>query len=105
MSNQKKERIEFVSDTGRPIGTLRKLELLCDELKILLEQDAKLWPPHQQLAGGLDTIIDDFLGEVEDELNYDPTPQYLYDNTGGEPVKSANEMWQESFQQKRELHA
>lgn len=33
---------------------------------------------------------------------YDPTPQFLYDNTGGEPATSADERWQAAFQQKQE---
>ena len=105
MSQQQKNRIEFISATGRPLGHLTKLKLLCDELKQLLDADAKRWPPHQEFAGGLDTIIDNFLGEVEDELNCDPTPQFLYDNTGGEPAMSADEMWTQAFNKKQELHS
>lgn len=33
---------------------------------------------------------------------HDPTPEFLYDNTGGEPVISADERWQAAFQQKQE---
>jgi hypothetical protein len=33
----------------------------------------------------------------------DPIPQYLYDATGGEPPLSADERWQQAFDQKREL--
>lgn len=33
---------------------------------------------------------------------YDPTPNFLYDNTGGEPAISADERWQAAFQQKQE---
>lgn len=33
----------------------------------------------------------------------DPTPRYLYDNTGGEPAMSADERWQQAFNQKQEL--
>jgi hypothetical protein len=100
-----KPRIEFISKNGRPIGNLTKLRLLCDELKNLLENDAGRWPPHQELAGGPDTIIDDFLGQIEEELDYDPTPRFLYDNSGGEPVMSNDELWQQSFNQKQELHS
>jgi hypothetical protein len=33
---------------------------------------------------------------------YDPTPEFLYDNTGSEPAISADERWQAAFQQKQE---
>lgn len=34
--------------------------------------------------------------------DYDPTPQYLYDNDGGEPPLSADERWQAAFNEKME---
>ena len=46
---------------------------------------------------------DDLLGIIDsfDEIiYYDPTPQYLYDNTGGEPPISAKERSQMAFEQK-----
>ena len=48
--------------------------------------------------------FEDDLLEIIDALNeiiyYDPTPQYLYDNTGGEPPISAKERSQIAFKQK-----
>lgn len=42
--------------------------------------------------------------EISIELDcYDPTPQYLYDEYGGEPPISADERWTAAFNQKREL--
>ena len=41
-------------------------------------------------------IIDSF----DEIINYDPTPQYLYDDTGGEPPISAEERSRKEFEQK-----
>ena len=41
-------------------------------------------------------IIDSF----DEIINYDPTPQYLYDDTGGEPPISAEERTKKAFEQK-----
>ena len=41
-------------------------------------------------------IIDSF----DEIINYDPTPQYLYDDTGGEPAISAEERNRKAFEQK-----
>lgn len=105
MSQQQKDRIEFISSTGRPLGHITKLTLLCDALKELLQADQKRWEPNQDLSGGPDSLIEEFLAGIDDYYNYDPTPQFLYDDTGGEPAKSADEMWMEAFIQKQELHS
>ena len=44
----------------------------------------------------LNEIIDSF----DEIINYDPTPQYLYDDTGGEPAISAEERSRKAFEQK-----
>tara|TARA_R100001460_G_scaffold19249_2_gene40303 strand:+ start:272 stop:532 length:261 start_codon:yes stop_codon:yes gene_type:complete len=41
-------------------------------------------------------IIDSF----DKIINYDPTPQYLYDDSGGEPPISAEERNKKAFEQK-----
>ena len=41
-------------------------------------------------------IIDSF----DEIIYYDPTPQYLYDDTGGEPAISAEERNRKAFEQK-----
>lgn len=33
---------------------------------------------------------------------HDPTPEFLYDNDGGEPAISSDERWEIAFNQKRE---
>ena len=108
MSTNKKqrvERIEFVSDIGRPVSAMRRFELICDELHALLAEDEKRWEPDQEFIGGLDEIISEFLACVHEHNDYDPTPQFLYDNTGGEPPVTATEMWQTDFRKKQEFHS
>jgi len=59
------------------------------------------------------TDSDELFATVESAINeqksfciefetVDPTPQYLYDNSGGEPPVTASEMHAQSLQQKRE---
>jgi len=41
--------------------------------------------------------------EITVELaHYDPTPNFAYDDTGGEPPLSADERWEIAFNEKRE---
>ena len=44
--------------------------------------------------------IYDALEAIESIIEFDPTPQYLYDDTGGEPPISAEERIREAFEQK-----
>ncbi len=43
--------------------------------------------------------------EIEHDMDYDPTPQYLYDNTGGEPPLTMAEMHASAWQQHQEMHS
>lgn len=60
---------------------------------------------------GLDDLLDQvqiaYEAGIETEISFDidPTPQYLYDETGGEPAISADERWQNAFDEKRRLAA
>jgi hypothetical protein len=42
---------------------------------------------------------------IEDIVNYDPTPQYLYDNSGGEAPMTANERLSASWQEHLQFHS
>jgi hypothetical protein len=42
---------------------------------------------------------------LRQDLDYDPTPQYLYDNTGGEPPVTMAEMHASAWQQHQEMHS
>ena len=49
--------------------------------------------------------VGDFYDDITgDPYDIDPTPQYLYDNTGGEPPISAKERDRNSLDSKRESH-
>ncbi len=60
--------------------------------KVLGHRDWEVFSFEDDLLG----IIDSF----DEIIYYDPTPQYLYDNTGGEPPISAKEEVKWLFKQK-----
>ena len=43
--------------------------------------------------------------EMKDCIDWDPTPHYLYDNSGGEPVLSARELYHKAFREHKEAHS
>lgn len=105
VQKQPSNRIEFISDIGRPISLSTKFDLICDELREMLKEDERRWEPDQEFFGGLNEIISEFLFSVEEYNDCDPTPQFLYDDTGGEPPVTADELWQTDFVKKQALHS
>jgi hypothetical protein len=50
-------------------------------------------------------LEEEIIPQLENEIDYDPTPQYLYDNTGGEPPVTANEMYEIARAHSKLLHS
>lgn len=92
----------FVSSDGHKISRMAKLEMLCIALEQLINEDGAFWPPHQQLVEIKDSAYE-FLGAADNFFGHDPTPQFLYDNTGGEPPVSSQELWMTDFNKKQQL--
>ena len=80
---------------------MTKLEQIKNELDKYIKEELKKSPPGRDwevfnFEDDLLAIIDSF----DEIINYDPTPQYLYDDTGGEPPVSAEERSKKAFEQK-----
>ena len=77
-------------------------------VKQLLRADAKKPQDISEPYWSLEIIEDEILPALEKFLEVwddDPTPQYLYDNTGGEPPVTAAEMHSAAWKQHQELHS
>ena len=80
---------------------MTRLEQIRNELDKYIREELEKSPGDRDFdvcffADQLNEIIDSF----DEIINYDPTPQYLYDDTGGEPPISAEERSREAFEQK-----
>ena len=49
--------------------------------------------------------LEEVISMIEDIVNYDPTPYYLYDNSGGEAPMTANERLSASWQKHLQFHS
>jgi len=93
-------KLIFESDTSRPVFDSFRLELMRKELREISERNEK--------AGQMDhdyhlaDCLDEVLTLLDNYLDYDPTPQFLYDNSGGEPPVTMAEMHENSRQEKIE---
>ena len=45
-------------------------------------------------------LEDEIIPQLENELDFDPTPQYLWDDTGGEPPVTLDEMHTAAYKRK-----
>ena len=77
-------------------------------IKQLLIDDSRKHQMDSEPFWSLEIIEDEILPALEKFLEAwddDPTPQYLYDNTGGEPPVTANEMLNAAWKQHLEMHS
>ena len=49
--------------------------------------------------------LEEVISMIEDIVNYDPTPYYLYDNSGGEAPMTANERLSAAWKEHLQLHS
>ena len=86
--------------------SLTKLERIYKELQEIVDYENKLHMMDQTLNQiDLSKIEDEIIPLLEEIVDYDPTPQYLYDNDGGEPAISAEQMHSGAWRQHQELHS
>jgi hypothetical protein len=82
------------------------LESIVLQLKEILARDSKRPQGYEHLSFAMTALIEEeIIPQLENELDYDPTPQYLYDNTGGEPPVTMAEMHASAWQQHQEMHS
>jgi hypothetical protein len=77
-------------------------------IKQLIYEDSKKHQMDAEPGWVIQEIEDEFqpvLTKVLETLDYDPTPQYLYDNDGGEPPMTANEMHSAAWKEHQALHS
>lgn len=95
-------KLIFESDSSCPVFDSFRLELMRKEIQRIYDDNEKAGQMDHdyQLADCLSEVLD----LLDGYLDYDPTPQFLYDATGGEPPATSAEMQANAFQQKMELH-
>lgn len=78
------------------------------KVKQLLLEDQRKHEMDAEPYWSMEIIEDEILPALEKFLavwDDDPTPQYLYDNTGGEPPMTSAEMLNASWKQHLEAHS
>jgi hypothetical protein len=99
-----------MTTTPRRINEYTALAGIVKDLKAIVARESKRPQGCEDLTLSMlalleDEIIPQLENEIEHDMDYDPTPQYLYDNTGGEPPVTMAEMHASAWQQHQEMHS
>ena len=81
-----------------------KIQRALDILKGVVQREKNRHQMDGELSFSMmDLLESEVIPQLENELNYDPTPQYLWDDSGGEPPVTLDEMHTASYKQKYSL--
>ena len=63
-----------------------EIELIVQDLKAIIDREDKRHLMDQHLTSSMRHLLEDLvIPNLENELDFDPTPQHLWDDFGGEP--------------------
>ena len=79
----------------------KKIERALEILKGVIAREDRLHMMDQHLTTSMRMLLEDeIIPQLENELDFDPTPQYLWDDTGGEPPVTLDEMHTAAYNRK-----
>ena len=83
-----------------------KIHIALGILKGVAEREGKRHLMDQHTTFSMLNLLEsEIIPSLETELDYDPTPQYLWDDHGGEPPVTLAEMHSQAHQQHIEAHS
>ena len=83
----------------------QKLERIYKELKEIVKFENSLHMMDMTLNQTDVNTLEEVISMIEDIVDYDPTPYYLYDNSGGEAPMTANERLSAAWKEHLQLHS
>ena len=83
----------------------QKLERIYKELKEIVKFENSLHMMDMTLNQTDVNTLEEVISMIEDIVNYDPTPYYLYDNSGGEAPMTANERLSAAWKEHLQFHS
>ena len=79
----------------------KKIERALNILKGVIAREEKRHMMDEHLTASMrDLLESEIIPQLENELDFDPTPQYLWDNSGGEPPVTLDEMHTNAYNRK-----
>ena len=81
----------------------KQIELILKDLKAVIERENKRHLMDEHLSHSMRSLLEyEIIPQLENELelDYDPSPYYLWDNSGGEPPVTLDEMHTDAYNRK-----
>jgi len=83
------------------INEYTHVENIVKDLKAIIEREDKRHMMDQHLTTSMKMLLEDeIIPQLENELDFDPTPEHLWDNSGGEPPVTLDEMHTAAYNRK-----
>ena len=83
------------------VNELKQLELILKDLKAIISREQNRHMMDEHLTSSMRNLLEDeIIPQLENELDFDPTPQHLWDDTGGEPPVTLDEMHTDAYNRK-----
>ena len=88
------------------VNELTQIKLILKDLKAIINRESKRHMMDEHLTSSMRSLLEDLIiPNLENELDFDPTPQHLWDDTGGEPPVTLDEMHTAAYNQKRKMRS
>ena len=79
----------------------KKIERALEILKGVIAREDRLRMMDQHLTSSMRHLLEDeIIPQLENELDFDPTPEHLWDLTAGEPPITLDEMHTDAYNRK-----
>ena len=83
------------------VNEFSQVKSILKDLKAIIDRENKRHEMDAHLTTSMRNLLEDeIIPMLENELDFDPTPQYLWDDTGGEPPITLDEMHTAAYNQK-----
>ena len=83
------------------VNEFSQVKSILKDLKAIIDREDKRHEMDAHLTTSMRMLLEDeIIPQLENELDFDPTPQYLWDDTGGEPPVTLDEMHTNAYNRK-----
>ena len=83
------------------IKEYKQIELILKDLKAIVDRENKRHEMDAHLTTSMRMLLEDeIIPNLENELDYDPTPEHLWDDSGGESPITLDEMHTAAYNRK-----
>ena len=83
------------------VNEFSQVKSILKDLKAIIDREDKRHEMDAHLTTSMRNLLEDeIIPMLENELDFDPTPQYLWDDTGGEPPVTLDEMHTAAYNRK-----